>query len=514
MRNTKNDMSFWSIPFTARKIFFGIVTCAIVTVSCKHEPIRLPVVMYEDAVTDYDGNSYDAVVIGDQLWMASNLKSTHYADGTPIPAGSESDISDTLPYRYAPGGIEENVEAMGRLYNWAAVMHGSRHSNDAPSGVQGICPDGWHVPSNLEWKQMRDYVTSKSEYLCNGYYIAPSLASNTGWAYGQACKPGNNLSQNNATGFSAMPVGFYQLASRFWTYGLGGAGCTNGDWFWCSTEKSADKAYYQSINNDNTNFISGEVSKDVGFSVRCVMNAETDSVDYTIDEKSCPGTATVTDIDGNTYGTVQLGEQCWMRSNLRATHYADGTAVSAGNMNFSKTEPYYYDFSGLGSDGTSQFFPLSKRGYLYNWPAAMHGAASSNTNPRQVQGICPDGWHVPSNTEWRQLTDNIQNNEYYMEYSLSIGKALAAMSGWDSSRVYHSVGNDQRRNDATGFCAIPAGYFVFGSYSDIGQFAYFWTTMRSSLHFGAGRAIGYNTTEAAACESSLYYGLSVRCVKD
>ena len=265
MRNTKNNMSFWSIPFTARKIFFGIVTCAIVTVSCKHEPIRLPVVMYEDAVTDYDGNSYDAVVIGDQLWMASNLKSTHYADGTPIPAGNESDISDTLPYRYAPGGIEENVEAMGRLYNWAAVMHGSRHSNDAPSGVQGICPDGWHVPSN---------------------------------------------------------------------------------------------------------------------------------------------------------------------------------------------------------------------------------------------------------TEWRQLTDNIQNNEYYMEYSLSIGKALAAMSGWDSSRVYHSVGNDQRRNDATGFCAIPAGYFVFGSYSDIGQFAYFWTTMRSSLHFGAGRAIGYNTTEAAACESSLYYGLSVRCVKD
>ena len=466
------------------------------------------------SVTDIDGNTYSTVQIGEQCWMRSNLRTTRYADGTAVPAGNSA-YSETDPYYYNYENCFTLPER-GYYYNWPAVMHGQPSSTTNPSEVQGICPDGWHVPSNLEWKQMRDYVTSKSEYLCNGYYIAPSLASNTGWAYGQACKPGNNLSQNNATGFSAMPVGFYQLASRFWTYGLGGAGCTNGDWFWCSTEKSADKAYYQSINNDNTNFISGEVSKDVGFSVRCVMNAETDSVDYTIDEKSCPGTATVTDIDGNTYGTVQLGEQCWMRSNLRATHYADGTAVSAGNMNFSKTEPYYYDFSGLGSDGTSQFFPLSKRGYLYNWAAAMHGAASSNTNPSQVQGICPDGWHVPSNEEWTQMENYVNSQEQYRcsGYSNQIAKALTSTMGWKSYSSGCYPGNNPSANNATGFNAIPVGNYA----NNGGQCATERTWFLSSTEKDSASIyycmLWYNGNYLGRFSTPKDKGFSVRCLRN
>ena len=482
--------------------------CTIDEKSCPGTPIMM----------DIDSNIYSTVQIGEQCWMRSNLRTTRYADGTAVSAGNSA-YSETDPYYYDYENCFTLPER-GYYYNWPAVMHGQPSSTTNPSEVQGICPDGWHVPSNLEWKQMRDYVTSKSEYLCNGYYIAPSLASNTGWAYGQACKPGNNLSQNNATGFSAMPVGFYQLASRFWTYGLGGAGCTNGDWFWCSTEKSADKAYYQSINNDNTNFISGEVSKDVGFSVRCVMNAETDSVDYTIDEKSCPGTATVTDIDGNTYGTVQIGEHCWMRSNLRATRYADGTAVPAGNMNFSKTEPYYYDFSGLGSDGTSQFFPLSKRGYLYNWAAAMHGAASSNTNPSQVQGICPDGWHVPSNEEWTQLENYVKSQSQYSCCTDVFGnndcivKALTSTMGWKSYSSGCYPGNNPSANNATGFNAIPVGNYA----NNGGQCATERTWFLSSTEKDSASIyycmLWYNGNYLGRFSTPKDKGFSVRCLRN
>ncbi len=80
----------------------------------------------------------------------------------------------------------------------------------------------------------------------------------------------------------------------------------------------------------------------------------------------CPGTPTVTDHDGNVYATLQIGEQCWMRQNLRTTHFADGTAIPAGGSNTSYDESYYYDYS-------THSLPLEERGYLYNWSAAVGG---------------------------------------------------------------------------------------------------------------------------------------------
>ena len=90
-----------------------------------------------NAVTDYDGNSYDAVRIGNQVWMASNLRTTHYANGEDIPEGNTT--SYTEPCRYTPS---TDVAAYGYLYNWPAVMHGASSSSANPSGVQGICPNG------------------------------------------------------------------------------------------------------------------------------------------------------------------------------------------------------------------------------------------------------------------------------------------------------------------------------------------------------------------------------------
>jgi len=93
-----------------------------------------------EGVTDYDGNFYKTVKIGNKCWMAENLKSLHYSDGSVI----------TGDYHY--NGDSFNTRAFGKLYTWAAVMNGEPSSSSNPSEVQGICPEGWHVPSENEWK--------------------------------------------------------------------------------------------------------------------------------------------------------------------------------------------------------------------------------------------------------------------------------------------------------------------------------------------------------------------------
>ena len=102
-------------------------------------------------VTDIDGNVYKTVKLGNQVWMAQNLRTTRYADGRKIPLGTRESFD--VAYRYYPNNNRANVSKYGYLYNWPAVMNGSLSSSANPSGVQGICPDGWHVPSDAEWTE-------------------------------------------------------------------------------------------------------------------------------------------------------------------------------------------------------------------------------------------------------------------------------------------------------------------------------------------------------------------------
>ncbi|MBP5710484.1 MAG: hypothetical protein J6W84_05860, partial [Bacteroidales bacterium] len=121
---------------------------------------------------------------------------------------------------------------------------------------------------------------------------------------------------------------------------------------------------------------------------------------------------TVTDIDGNTYNTVYIGRQCWMKENLRTTTYADGinitkakntcqgADVSPNNDNTNPSSCYYYP----NNDSSNVY----ERGLLYTWPAVMKGAGSSGSNPSGILGVCPFGWHVPSSREWCEL-ENVLN---------------------------------------------------------------------------------------------------------
>lgn len=216
-----------------------------------------------NAVTDIDGNSYDAVRIGNQVWMASNLRTTRFANGEEIPEGQPT--TSTEPYRFT---LNTDEAEYGYLYNWTAVMHGAESSAANPSGVQGVCPDGWHVPSDEEWTQLTDYVKSHSEYVCSGTArnIAKALAGDHGWQINndEECAVGNNQSSNNSTGFSALPAGFCNGGG----YGYFGVNA----YFWSTTELSSTNVYTRTLYYDSALVDRSNYPKATGISVRCVRD--------------------------------------------------------------------------------------------------------------------------------------------------------------------------------------------------------------------------------------------------
>ena len=233
------------------------------------------------------------------------------------------------------------------------------------------------------------------------------------------------------------------------------------------------------------------------------------------DGRPCPDAPTVTDIDGNTYTTVQIGCQCWMRENLRTTRYADGTPVPIDTAKYSDYEPYAY-YPDHDKRNVAVY------GYLYNWDAAMGKESPSDANPSGVQGICPDGWHLPSMPEFNDLELHVSSIDRYVcdNEKSHIGKALADTSGWDdfsseNPHLLHSPGHDQASNNATGFSALPAGDVIGGPENYFHQSAYFWTSTEFSSYQASYRYVDHDMPVFGInYDSHKRTGRNVRCVKN
>lgn len=156
---------------------------------------------FSTKVKDIDGNEYSTVTIGSQVWMVENLKVTRYNNGDPInlvtDATSWSKLSTGAYCNYDNDISTGNI--YGRLYNWYAVK----------TGV--IAPKGWHVPTDAEWTILKNYmIANKYNYdgTTTNNKIAKSLASKDKWEYSTIIGAiGNNMLNNNLSGFSAMPGG-------------------------------------------------------------------------------------------------------------------------------------------------------------------------------------------------------------------------------------------------------------------------------------------------------------------
>lgn len=163
------------------------------------------------SVTDYDGNEYPVVRIGSQCWLAQNMRCTHSPRGHLMDGGNV--LSNTGAFYYNYSSLTVPFEARGLFYNWAAAVDTTR-ADISPTFTnrRGICPLGWHVPSDAEWTTLTDYVSGQNEYWCGdtNINIAKALAVPDfwpGWGYGDDCDVGNAPENNNATGFSLFPAG-------------------------------------------------------------------------------------------------------------------------------------------------------------------------------------------------------------------------------------------------------------------------------------------------------------------
>jgi uncharacterized protein (TIGR02145 family) len=216
------------------------------------------------SMTDIEGNTYKTIKIGTQTWMAENLKTTKYNDGTSIPQVTDNSAWNRLTsgaYCWYNNDIN-NKATYGALYNWHAV------------NTAKLCPEGWHVPSDAEWTELENFLAD------NGYNydgtigggrdkIAKSMASTTNWrSSSNTGAIGNNLSLNNSSGFSGLPGGYRSYDGYFYYVTYGG-------YWWSATEGSSDTAWSRHLGYDYADVSRSYSDEDGGFSVRCVRDLKT-----------------------------------------------------------------------------------------------------------------------------------------------------------------------------------------------------------------------------------------------
>jgi len=401
-------------------------------------PDGAPSMSRDTLIDNRDGQRYRMTVIGGQTWMAENL---NYA--TVDGAGS-----------WCYENKNSNCAKYGRLYDWETATE--------------ICPWGWHLPDVSEWDELEGWIAFVS-----GGRAGDKLKAKSGWKN----RNDKDIVGTDDYGFSALPSGIRSNFGGGTEKGFGNA--TLKAYWWTSTLDKYNGAATRIIDayGNYGYLLSADIRrKDDGYSVRCVMdenlsgayalslnagtggtvasfpaksayaagktvtisaypkrgyvfvnwtggktaddNALTTTVvmtsniavtaNFRRDATPPPGEGSFTDVrDGNVYATVKIGNQTWMAENLN-----HNTADGAGSWCYG-----------------NRLDNCDKYGRLYDWNTAMAGKAGTEENPSGVRGVCPEGWHLPSNAEWAELLDVVRGG--YCDQS-SYGLKLKSERGWES----------------------------------------------------------------------------------
>jgi len=210
--------------------------------------IGAPVGSFQNNVSDIDGNSYKTVQIGNQVWMAENLKTSKYSDGTTIPNITDNNQwqnNTTGAWAYYNNDAANNAK-YGKLYNWYAV---SKTTN----GNKNLCSTGWHVPTDAEWTVLTEYL--------GGEIVAGGKLKEVGTTNWNS----PNTGSTNTSLFTGLPGGLRDDSGYYGNIGF------NGSW-WSSTEFNTYNAWYRYLYYNNGRADSSNFYKESGFSVRCLRD--------------------------------------------------------------------------------------------------------------------------------------------------------------------------------------------------------------------------------------------------
>ncbi len=198
---------------------------------------------------------------------------------------------------------------------------------------------------------------------------------------------------------------------------------------------------------------------------------------------------------GQSYNTVQIGTQCWMAKNLNIGTRIDG---SGNQTNNSTIEKYCY------GDNTSN---CDTYGGLYQWDEMMQYVTTAGT-----QGICPTGWHLPTDAEWKT-----------MEMHLGMSQDQADATGWrgtdeggklKETGTTHWASPNTGATNTSGFTGLPGGYrYTNGSFTDLTFYAYFWSSSENGSDAWY-RGLSFGSAQVGRYDYDKAYGFSVRCVRD
>jgi len=293
--------------------------------------------------TDIDGNMYNTITIGTQTWMAENLKTTKYNDGTLIP-----NVTDNTAWAGLSTGAycdydntPSNSTTYGRLYNWYAVDNNAS-TKDASNGSKNICPAGWHVPTDTEWTTLTTYL--------GGLDVAGGKLKETGTTHWNT----PNTDATNSSGFTALPGG-YRFGNTFTYIG------TTGYW-WSLTEDGTGTVWTRYIYFSGSSVYRVGSSKAGGFSVRCIRDV-TEGVIPQLTSTDISSITSTTAVSGGNIsdgGTGILARGvCWSTSagpTIANSKTSDGTATGAYTSSISGLtlgNTYYVRAYATNSAGTA-----------------------------------------------------------------------------------------------------------------------------------------------------------------
>ena len=204
--------------------------------------------VFTTTVNDKDGNVYNTVTIGTQVWMKENLKTTRYSNGDLIGTTNPSTLditSEVSPkYQWAAGNNESNVATYGRFYTWFVA-----------TDSRNVCPSGWHVPSDTEWERLKIYLGAT--------LVAGGKIKETGTLHWQT----PNTGATNETGFTAVPAGYRFIDGSF-------VSLTVTCYFWSTSPDPAISEYGlgQGLHYNDNILLRGGHEKINGMTIRCLKN--------------------------------------------------------------------------------------------------------------------------------------------------------------------------------------------------------------------------------------------------